>query len=1260
MLIQRAHNHWTGLQGTAGEVIRPSEVLCRPVEVAGRIQDLIRLTTRYSNVIDWFERILAKNTIADVLTQTALAAGAILKLPPSCVRIVVAEPRKARLLVVDTSNLHVSDAFLLTGLAPSPPQQPRESIIKGPSPRPAPVHHSFAASPSRTPDLGFSPVGSGLVPLHAVDSLIGQRTMPVADALEHPDGEDDATSPRHAPELEFKGGNAAAKYMMTRSVKPSTQQSATDLTAGDGAMMMPSISVEVANGRSTRRGVSIELASPHRPSSMLSESGSIEPEDWALDASIGLTALQTRILSAVAEQKMSAFAHDEEGSTMDTCFGETPATARDSSPPEPSPDDGPVRSVLAVPLVDHDNRGAFRGILEVHSSKADRFCASDKHVLEALAATASRCIHSVGLLGAAKHAYRRTNQLLTMLQHSLSADDLEEVVKRIVTAGYKLVNSERMSVFLVDHEAEELVIIVSEDAAGLRIPISSGLAGAVVASGEPLNLVDAYEDERFSRAMDEKTGFRTKSILVVPVFGSKGEIIAVIQAINKRDAVMFNQEDLSMLRAVASAAAVALTHAGLLLEAHEEKERALALVDAATIVEDAERRQLDLHTMLHELVTRVARRLVPSDKTTLFLVDELKGELVFRVTQDAGEGLQDLRIPIGHGIAGTVAQSGKAENIPDAYEDARFSKEVDRKTGFRTKSMLVVPIREKANGRVVAVLQAINKRGGGRFTTTDEQLFAAFAQNVASSIANRVMQAAYDRVLGGGANSEAGGDLESAVERSLLSQFMNQGNSQLAPIVEGGTKRSRRKSLAVGGPSRTTSRPLAGLSTQDSASRLSPTTQGLDSGRSRSRRFSATRASDDGSASVSSSSKPALGESLRGRDFTELASSSMVSGPSIAESSLSTPVTPGHKRMLSSEAPPVGMSAEDWAGHLIGGVELRSRELTLPEGPVPFRGGWAERMVELSFDTLAESHADLARCVVDMCYSLGLVQTFDLDSRKLLRYANELSLRYLPNPYHNFQHGVSVAHVSFFIVQRCSNAQAVLKDIDRLALILGAASHDVEHPGWNNAFEVATGSALALRYNDVSVLENHHAATMFRLLEADGTDVVADLEHGAFLRFRKVALSGILATDMAHHQKLVENARKLNTSVSESFPADEVSNSCHLVEFIMHTSDICNPALPSFPVVVDWAIRVCTEFTNQAEKEKSLGMTPLPHMLGLEDEHTRAKSQVFFATGVIRPLYAAMAVFLPELREAVDNIDRNVASWKDVVAKTAPEASPAK
>ena len=141
--------------------------------------------------------------------------------------------------------------------------------------------------------------------------------------------------------------------------------------------------------------------------------------------------------------------------------------------------------------------------------------------------------------------------------------------------------------------------------------------------------------------------------------------------------------------------------------------------------------ELDLNRLL-QLIMDTASRLLGADRSSLFVVDEDKRELWSKVAQ--GLEMQEIRIPIGSGIAGTVAATGQTINIADAYSDARFNPEVDRRTGYRTRTILCAPARDPA-GRIVAVLQVINK-AGGRFEAEDEELLDAFTGQVAIALRN--------------------------------------------------------------------------------------------------------------------------------------------------------------------------------------------------------------------------------------------------------------------------------------------------------------------------------------------------------------------------------------------------------------------------------------------------------------------------------------------------------------------------------------------
>lgn len=126
--------------------------------------------------------------------------------------------------------------------------------------------------------------------------------------------------------------------------------------------------------------------------------------------------------------------------------------------------------------------------------------------------------------------------------------------------------------------------------------------------------------------------------------------------------------------------------------------------------------------MLEQLLvafTLKVGQLVDADRASLLLADEVRGELWSKVAQSEGGRPLEIRMPIDAGIAGRVYRSGETINLPDAYESPFFNPEVDRGTGYRTRSLLCLPIFDRT-GRPFAVLALLNKRGGAAFDDADE------------------------------------------------------------------------------------------------------------------------------------------------------------------------------------------------------------------------------------------------------------------------------------------------------------------------------------------------------------------------------------------------------------------------------------------------------------------------------------------------------------------------------------------------------------
>jgi len=154
------------------------------------------------------------------------------------------------------------------------------------------------------------------------------------------------------------------------------------------------------------------------------------------------------------------------------------------------------------------------------------------------------------------------------------------------------------------------------------------------------------------------------------------------------------------------------------------------LIEATKIVNST----LDLDKLLG-LILDSAVSSTDADRGTVYMVDAIKQELWSKVLQ--GDNMVEIRLPMGKGIAGYVAQTGETINIPDAYSDPRFNPEVDKRSGYRTRNILCMPMRNK-DGTIIGVFQLLNKSEEA-FTADDEQFIDAFSTHASIAIENARM-----------------------------------------------------------------------------------------------------------------------------------------------------------------------------------------------------------------------------------------------------------------------------------------------------------------------------------------------------------------------------------------------------------------------------------------------------------------------------------------------------------------------------------------
>ena len=322
---------------------------------------------------------------------------------------------------------------------------------------------------------------------------------------------------------------------------------------------------------------------------------------------------------------------------------------------------------------------------------------------------------------------RQVSALVDVSAKMSDSLELDVLLPRLMSIVTESLGADRSTLFLLDPDSNELFSRVAQgDSIGeIRIPSEAGIAGSVFTSGQAVIIADAYADARFNPEVDKRTGYRTHNILCTPV-RYKGVPMGVVQVLNK-SGTDFDDEDMRLLDALTAQAASALENARLYERVERARREEAQLLEVTSVIAS----ELQLDTLLAKVISATTEML-QADRSTLFMHDPASDELWSRVAE--GLEVKEIRFPAAAGIAGTCFSSGEVINIPDAYQDARFNPTVDKETGYRTRSVLCMPVANK-EGRKLAVIQVLNKVGGP-FGVVDERRLKAFSAQLAIALEN--------------------------------------------------------------------------------------------------------------------------------------------------------------------------------------------------------------------------------------------------------------------------------------------------------------------------------------------------------------------------------------------------------------------------------------------------------------------------------------------------------------------------------------------
>uniref|UniRef100_A0A8C9WF92 Phosphodiesterase n=1 Tax=Scleropages formosus TaxID=113540 RepID=A0A8C9WF92_SCLFO len=262
-------------------------------------------------------------------------------------------------------------------------------------------------------------------------------------------------------------------------------------------------------------------------------------------------------------------------------------------------------------------------------------------------------------------------------------------------------------------------------------PIAFGttIAAHVAKTRKTLLVEDILGDERFPHGTGQDSGIGVHSVLCLPILTAIGDLIAILELHRHWGKEPFNLSHQEVATANLAWASVAIHQVQVCRGLAKQTELNDFLLDVSKTYFD----NIVAIDSLLEHIMIYAKNLVNADRCALFQVDhnnkelysdlfdigeENEGKPVFRKTKE-------IRFSIEKGIAGQVARTGEVLNIPDAYADPRFNREVDLYTGYTTRNILCMPI--VSRGTVIGVVQMVNKLSGSAFTKTDENNFKMFA-----------------------------------------------------------------------------------------------------------------------------------------------------------------------------------------------------------------------------------------------------------------------------------------------------------------------------------------------------------------------------------------------------------------------------------------------------------------------------------------------------------------------------------------------------
>lgn len=763
----------------------------------------------------------------------------------------------------------------------------------------------------------------------------------------------------------------------------------------------------------------------------------------------------------------------------------------------------------------------------------------------------------------------------------------------------------------------------------IKTPIdSAGIAGTCYKTKQIINIPIAKERVDFNMTMDGE--YPNGSLLAMPLKSSNGTVMLVAVARQKRSGMMFNKTDEIMLEALSRVYSSALQNAQLhesniqnIQKARTNHKYYTALLAVAQELSA----ELDTNALIRKVMTK-AQSFINADRCSLFLVDKVRGGLWSVVAH--GENSK-IFVPLGEGIAGTVAKTGEIINIPDAYSDPRFNPAVDKKTGYLTKSILCVPIRNN-DGSIMGCTQMINKLDGNEFTKTDIELMSAFnvfcgialsnAQLYESAtITKKKMSAILDIVL----NMSSTSTLNQLVT-NLMSNAKDLVESKYVFIFAIDRERHICHPIAVN--------DTISFSTNEDVVGFVATSGGEvnEEDPTQDRRFNTMFLSQMGIKPNSILAIPIL-DSLN-----------QVIGVIEAVDKVGSPkFTADDQLLLKNFSAFAGLAMQRWMAKspedfwkpesqlvtILTATELKMTEMP---GRLNIIEPLLSTVSSIEFDAVAFPKNEQFRILLFFFHDLGLLKEFNIQIETILRFITSISEQYHHVPFHNFNHAVDVTQMAYMIV-KVGRLFSNFTKLEILALLVSAICHDMGHRGkMGTSSKVQT--PLSLLFKDQPVMETFHCSSAIKTIGKPSCNILSSLNADQLHDFWVLVIDTILSTETSQHQKIIDDV-KLSFAPDETLPLANTQQRARMMKLILRIGNLASCARP-FDSTKSWSSVLSDEFTDDSE---NAGEKTPQEIARWNADHLKA---------IAAPAFELLSKAVPLLKGIGKQFKRNVEKWEEI------------